>query len=136
MRYMLDTNTLVYVLNARPQHLAVLQRFESEAPSMLCVSAITEAELRFGIEKSQRKDATLKNLHRVLDALNVAAFDTRAAESYGALRATLEIAGTPIGPLDTLIGAHALSLGLVLVTGNTREFERVKGLRIESWIPN
>ena len=92
--------------------------------------------MRFGIEKSRRKDATLKNLYRVLDALNVAPFDTRAAESYGALRATLEIAGTPIGALDTLIGAHALSLGLVLVTGNTREFARVKGLRLENWIPN
>lgn len=135
MRYMLDTNILVYLLNARPHHRAVLERFRQEDPRDLVVSAITLAELRFGIEKSDRRQASRRALGPVLAALNVLAFDARAAERYGVLRARLEADGRPIGPLDTLIAAHAASLDLTLVTHNTSEFSRVGGLRVESWIP-
>lgn len=135
MRYMLDTNTLIYVLNARPHHQAVIDRFNAEEPRNLVVSSITFAELRFGIEKSQRREATSRKLKRVLEAVNVVPFDERAADAYGALRAGLETKGRPIGPLDTLIAAHALSLALTLVTSNTREFGKVDGLRLENWIP-
>ena len=135
MRYMLDTNTLVYVLNARPQHQAVLERFNQHDPSTLCLSSITLAELHFGIEKSQVSGATQRKLARALATLDVAAFEHKAASAYGVVRANLESAGTPIGPLDTLIAAHALSLAVTLVTTNTREFDRVPGLRVENWMP-
>lgn len=135
MRYMLDTNMLVYVLNAQPQHLAVLERFNREDPRDLFISAITLAELRYGAAKSQRREANLAKIQRVAQALIVSPFEEKAATAYGVVRSALESAGTPIGPLDTLIAAHALSLGLTLITGNTREFTRVDGLRIESWLP-
>ena len=133
MRYMLDTNILIYVLNAREHHQAVLARFDAEDPSDLVVSAFTFAELRFGVEKSRRRQASRRALQGALDAINVLPFDANAAEAYGKVRAELEAAGQPIGPLDTLIAAHALSLGLTLVTANLREFSRVRRLRVENW---
>ena len=99
------------------------------------MSSITLAELRFGIEKSRRREANRRALQEALDALNVLLFDSRAAETYGTVRAALEAGGKPIGPLDTLIAAHALSLELTLVTSNTREFARVRRLRTDNWIP-
>jgi tRNA(fMet)-specific endonuclease VapC len=135
MRYLLDTNTLIYALNARPRHQAILERLDREEPEDLFISAITLAELRYGAAKSRRREANLQKVQRVAQALNVSAFDDAAAAAYGGLRAELEGAGTPIGPLDTLIAAHALSLGMTLVTANTREFARVRALRLESWLP-
>ena len=134
MRYMLDTNILVYVLDARPGHESILERFDREEPQDMVVSSITLAELRYGIEKSQRREANRRALQRVLRALNVLAFDAKAADAYGSVRATLESAGKPVGPLDTLIAAHALALDVTLVSSNLREFSRVHGLRVESWI--
>jgi tRNA(fMet)-specific endonuclease VapC len=135
VRYLLDTNILIYVLNARPQHQAVLDRFNRERPDNMAVSSITLAELRFGLEKSSRRETTRDRLNKVLAALNVVAFDERAAETYGRIRAALESAGKPIGPLDTLIAAHAVSLNVTLITGNLREFSSVPALHVESWIP-
>ena len=135
MRYMLDTDTLVYVFNARPHHQAVLERFDREDPRKLCVSAITLAELRFGAEKSRKAKATRDKLMRAIDTLHMAPFEAGAAAQYGVVRAALEQAGTPIGPVDTLIAGHALSLHLTLVTGNVRGFSRVDGLRVENWVP-
>lgn len=135
MRYLLDTNILIYVLNARPQHQAVLDRFNRERPDNMAVSSITLAELRFGLEKSSRRETTRDRLNKVLAALNVVAFDERAAETYGRIRAALESAGKSIGPLDTLIAAHAVSLNVTLITGNLREFSSVPALHVESWIP-
>lgn len=134
MRYLLDTNTLIYVLNARPGHQSLIERFDREDPEDLAASSITLAELRYGIARSRRREANRRALRTVLEALNVVAFDAPAAERYGTVRAELEAAGKPIGPLDTLIAAHALSLDLTLVTGNTREFARVRRLRCEDWI--
>jgi tRNA(fMet)-specific endonuclease VapC len=134
MRYLLDTNILVYVLNARPRHEAVLERFDREEPGDMVVSSITLAELHYGIEKSQRREANRRALLRVLRALNVVAFETKAAQTYGLLRAGLEASGRPIRPLDSLIAAHALALDLTLVTSNLREFSRVRNLRVESWV--
>ena len=133
MRYLLDTNILVYVLNAMPRHAGILERFDRENPQDMVVSSITLAELRYGLEKSPRREANRKALQRVLHALNVIAFDAKAAEVYGSVRATLERAGSPIGPLDTLIAAHALATNVTLVTNNLREFSRVRGLRVEDW---
>ena len=134
MHFMLDINTLIYVLNARPQHQAVLDQFNQHDPRNLCLSSITLAELRFGVEQSQRRNSTQGKLNRVIAALSVAPFEERAARAYGSLRALLQADGMPIGPLDTLIAGHALSLGMTLVTNNTREFSRVPGLSIENWI--
>jgi tRNA(fMet)-specific endonuclease VapC len=134
MRWMLDTNTLVYVLNARPQYQRVLDRFNEHDPQRLCLSSITLAELRFGVAQSQRRDETQKKLDRVVGALTVVPFEEGAAMAYGVLRAALQAEGQPIGPLDTLIAGHALSEGTTLVTNNLREFSRVKGLRLENWI--
>lgn len=113
----------------------MLERFNREDPRDLFISAITLAELRYGAAKSQRREANLAKIQRVAQALIVSPFEEKAATAYGVVRSALESAGTPIGPLDTLIAAHALSLGLTLITGNTREFTRVDGLRIESWLP-
>jgi len=134
MRYLLDTNTLIYVLNARLGHQALIERFDREDPEDLAASSVTLAELRCGIARSRRREANRRALRHVLEALNVVPFDARAAERYGTVRADLETAGKPIGPLDTLIAAHALSLDLTLVTSNTREFSRVRRLRHEDWI--
>ena len=135
MRYMLDTNTVVYVLNARPRHQAVIERFRQEDSRDMVVSSVTLAELRYGIEKSVQRDTNRSALRRLLGALNVVPFEERAANRYGAVRARLETEGQPIGPLDTMIAAHALCLDLTLVTNNTREFSRVHGLRVENWVP-
>ncbi len=134
MRSMLDTNTLIYVLNARPQHQSVLDRFNQHDPRKLCLSSITLAKLRFGVEQSQRRDSTQVKLDRVIAALQVVPFEDRAARAYGSVRALLQAAVKPIGPLDTLIAAHALCQSLTLVTNHTGEFSRVPGLRIENWI--
>lgn len=135
MRFLLDTNTLIYVFNERPEHQAVLERFDQEEPEDLLVSSITFAELRYGVARSRRRQANLRTLREAFAALNVVPFDTRAADAYGQLRAELEAAGRPIGLLDTLIAAHALSLDLTLVTSNEREFSRVRRLRTEDWLP-
>lgn len=94
---------------------------------------MTVAELRYGAEKSGRPSQNLKALSQFLLPLEIADFGVDAAAKYGRVRATLERQGVPIGPLDTLIAAHALSLGVTLVTNNTREFERVPNLALENW---
>lgn len=135
MRYLLDTNTLIYLINRRPRHSAVLERFSREQSEDLCVSAITLAELRYGIAKSRRAESNRRAFLHAIEALHAVPFDARAAERYGVVRAELEASGKPIGPLDMLIAAHALSLDLTLVTSNEREFSRVGRLRVENWIP-
>jgi len=98
------------------------------------MSSITLAELRFGVAKSEQPKRAGSNLRVLLSKVSVVPFDEQATTHYGDLRARLEKRGTPIGPLDTLIAAHALSLGYVLVTHNAREFRRVPGLKIEDWL--
>ena len=131
MVYMLDTNICIYAIKHRPPEvLAALRAHESAG---LGLSSITVAELYFGVAKSGSARNS-KALEQFLEPLEIADFDRRAAAAYGALRATLEAAGTPIGPLDTQIAAHALALGAVLVSHNTREFERVPNLRLADWV--
>jgi len=130
MKFLLDTNILIYLIKEKP--LTVLPRFKQHEPSDIGISAISVAELQYGLAKSASARSK-----RVLDdwlaMLQQPAFDSTAASKYGSLRAHLESSGTPIGPLDTLIAAHALALGAVLVTNNVREFARVPGLKIENW---
>ena len=130
MRYMLDTDICIYTINERPS--AVLHAFRQFQSAGLGVSSVTAAELFFGVARtgSQRN---LDALRRFLATLEIAAFDAQAAEVSGSMRAWLASQGTPIGPYDSLIAAHAHALGVTLVSNNTREFARVPGLRVENW---
>ncbi len=131
LRYMFDTDFCIRLIKAPPPTLA--GRFEREA-ERICISSVTLGELYYGAEKSQRRVANLSAIADFSARLAVLDFDARAAEHFGDLRAELTRGGTPIGPYDTMIAAHARSLGLILVTGNLREFERVPGLRVEYWL--
>ena len=111
----------------------MLRRFEEYEVGEIGVSSVTAAELHYGAERSSRPEQNLQALGAFLLPLEALAFGAEAAAAYGRVRAALEKAGTPIGPLDTLIAAHAVSLGVTLVTNNTREFSRVPGLEIEDW---
>ena len=128
---LLDTNTCIYLIRRRPKE--ALRRFERFEVGEVGVSVITVSELRYGVEKSTRPEQNLRALEQFLLPLEVLDFGPEATVSYGRVRASLEERGMPIGPLDTLIAAHALSLGATLVTNNTREFGRVSGLQIEDW---
>jgi tRNA(fMet)-specific endonuclease VapC len=117
------------VIKRRPPE--VLRRFEEHVVGEIGVSSVTAAELYFGVQKSQRPDQNRRALERFLLPLAVVEFGDDAAAAYGRIRAQLE--ERPIGPLDTLIAAHAVGLGVTLVTNNVREFERVPDLEIENW---
>src|SRR5258708_1431450 len=130
MRFLLDTNICIYALK---QHQAVLTRLLSERPIDVGLSVITEAELRTGAAKSTASTRTTRLLENFLRPLTVVEFTSEDAVAYAAVRAKLEHAGTPIGPLDTLIAAQALARKLTLVSNNEREFKRITGLRLENW---
>jgi tRNA(fMet)-specific endonuclease VapC len=132
MRFMLDTDSCIALIKRKPAK--ILRRITSLAPGEAGISAVTLAELRFGVAKSADKERNSQALDEFLLPLEIADFDEAAADSYGMVRAALESAGTPIGPLDTLIGAHAISMGVILVTHNTREFRRLPGLAVEDWL--
>lgn len=130
MRFMLDTNICTYAIKNRPA--AVIAALRQHAAQGVGVSIVTVCELEFGVAKSgsARNAAALQQF---LAQLTIADVDREASRHYGVLRAELEAAGTPIGPLDTQIAAHALALGVALVSNNTREFARVPGLRLADW---
>lgn len=132
MKLMLDTNTCIALIKRKPVH--VLQKFNEYRAGDIGISAVTLAELRYGVAKSQHQARNQAALDEFMLPLEFAAFDEPATLAYGALRATLEKQGAPIGSLDTMIAAHALSLGAALVTNNTREFKRVPGLVVVDWI--
>lgn len=131
MRYMLDTNICIYAIKNRPANILTALRAHESAG--IGISSISAAELYFGVSKSGSAK-NLTALQHFLEPLEIADFDIAAAQTYGDLRHALETSGTPIGPLDTQIAAHALSLGVCLVSNNTREFARVAGLKLENWV--
>lgn len=131
MRYLLDTNICIYVIKQRP--LRVMEKFRACDVGDIGVSSITVSELWYGVAKSQHQAANSKALRQFLLPLNVVNFDERAAEAYGEIRAALEQAGEPIGGMDLLIAAQAVSLGIPLVTNNEREFTRAPNLIVENW---
>jgi len=130
MRFLLDTNICIYVINERPA--AVLAQFLAHEEDGLGISAITASELYWGVRKSGSQ-RNLKALEKFMAPLNVIDYGLVAAQAYGILRAELERKGTPIGPLDLQIAAHALALNLTLVTNNLREFKRVPGIKLVNW---
>jgi len=131
VRYLLDTNVCVDYLTGR--HPAVVERIQASAPEDLRVSSVVVAELRYGADRSERPRANHARVDVLVEEIERVDFDLEAAAAYGRLRVRLERAGRPIGPNDMLIAAHALSLELVLVTDNTDEFRRVKGLKLDNW---
>lgn len=132
MKLMLDTNTCIALIKRRPIH--AIQKFSEYQIGDIGISAVTLAELRYGISKSQHQAKNQVALDEFLLPLEIAPFDEQATVVYGVLRAMLEKQGTPIGPLDTMIAAHALSLEITLVTNNTREFNLVPDLPITDWV--
>jgi tRNA(fMet)-specific endonuclease VapC len=132
LRFLLDTNICVYALKRRPPE--VLDRLREVGPAEVGISVVTLVELRHGAAKSQDPAKAHRKLDLFLKPLTVLEFDEQAAEKAGRLRAELERVGTPIGDLDSLIAAHALATGNVLVSNNLREFDRVAHLRTENWV--
>ncbi len=130
LRYLLDTNIVIFVIRQRP--IGALQVFNQQAGRM-AISAITLAELMHGAEKSSRRDANLNVIEDFCSRLEVLSYGAKAAQHYGAIRAALDAAGTPIGVNDLHIAAHARSEGLTVVTNNRREFDRVPALQVEDW---
>lgn len=131
LRYLLDTNIVVYVLQRRP--IEVLSIFNANA-SRMAISSITLAELLHGAEKSNRVGENLAAIEDFCSRLDILAYGAKAAQHYGAIRAALEKQGQPIGVNDLHIAGHARSEGLVLVTNNVSEFARVPALETENWV--
>lgn len=132
MRYMLDTNTCIYIINRRPEH--VLKRFTEFEPGDIAISSITLYELFYGAYKSKRVEGNCEAIRQFTTPLEVFAFDDGAADICGQIRARLEKNGAIIGAMDMQIAAVAMVNHLVLVTNNTNEFQRIEGLKLENWI--
>ena len=131
MRFLLDTNICIYIINRKPAN--VIKRFRQFPIGEIGVSSITTAELAFGVTKSGSARNRMA-LEKFLAPLELLPFSDDAMWRYGSVRTELERNGTPIGALDTLIAAHALARGLILVSNNLKEFARVDGLRCENWV--
>jgi tRNA(fMet)-specific endonuclease VapC len=130
MKYLLDTDTSIYALK---RNESILRHLLSTARGDLAISVITEAELRTGAAKSSSPAKTLHLIENFLDPIAILDFTSDDAIAYAGVRAKLERAGTPIGPLDTLIASQAVARKLLLVTNNEREFRRVAGLQLGNW---
>jgi len=132
MKFLLDTNICIYLLKKKLEKVS--KRFSTAKKKDLRISSITLSELEFGIAKSEAIEKNKRTIEVLLFILNVIPFTEEDAKVYGPIKAKLEKFGTLIVPLDTLIAAHALSRGFILVTNNEREFKRVYGLQIDNWL--
>jgi tRNA(fMet)-specific endonuclease VapC len=131
MKYFLDTNICIYIINKRPA--AIITKFAQFEPYEIGISAIVVSELQYGVAKSSRPERNQERLKAFLRPFQILPYDEAAAQVYGTIRAALEKSGQPIGREDLLIAAHALSNDLTLVTNNEREFLRVPQLKVENW---
>jgi tRNA(fMet)-specific endonuclease VapC len=131
MAYLLDTDICIIAMSDRHPRLNLRIARAGEG---VCTSAIVVAELLYGVEKSQRQRSNMRQLEELLVHLPVIEFDGEAAQAYGSIRAHLEGMGTPIGNNDILIGGHARSRNMTLVTNNVREFGRIPDLSVENWV--
>ena len=131
MRLMLDANICIALIKQKPA--SILNKFNDFQVGDICISSVTLAELRYGVAKSQFQEKNQAALDDFILPLEIAVFDESAASYYGALRASLERKGTPIGAMDLMIGAHALSQNLTIVTNNVREFNRIPNLVVVDW---
>jgi tRNA(fMet)-specific endonuclease VapC len=128
---MLDTNICIYIIKHQPS--SVVDRLVALPTEEVGISVITVAELCYGASKSGRPERNHQALNEFLYPFEIALYDEPAAKAYGTIRSALKKKGQPIGPMDLLIAAHALSLDVRLVTNNAKEFERVDGLKIDNW---
>jgi tRNA(fMet)-specific endonuclease VapC len=131
LRFLLGTNICIYIRRKRPPEL--LARFKNTRPGTAAISVITYGELLFGAEKSARRVEALEQLEELTALLPVLPLPKEAGDTYGAVRANLEVRGEMIGNNDLWIAAHAKAAGLILVTNNEREFKRIPGLKIQNW---
>ena len=132
MKFMLDTNTCVYIIKRKPTE--VIKRFKGTKISQIGISSITLSELLYGVSKSSLPEKNQVALAQFLAPLVILPYGDDAAQYYGELRAYLEKQGTPIGSLDMLIAAHALSISCTLVTNNEKEFIRIPNLKVDNWV--
>ena len=131
LKYLLDTNIVIYVLKRRPKE--VLDIFNANA-SRMAISSITLSELIYGAEKSLNTDKNLEAVEEFVSHLEVLPYDAKASQHYGQIKAAFEKKGQIIGENDIHIAAHAISHGLILVSNNVREFKRVPNLALENWV--
>jgi tRNA(fMet)-specific endonuclease VapC len=131
MRYLLDTNICIFIIRKRSAR--VLKEIRKQDPDNLCISTITVAELEYGCDRSTDPARNRLALTEFLSPFTILPFDGTAARAYGRIRTDLEAAGTPIGPTDLMIAAHAVSEKMTVVTNNTREFKRVNDLIVADW---
>jgi len=133
MKYLLDTNICIYIINEKPKK--ILRKFEQYPVHDFGISSITHAELQYGVEKSNNKNTNQDALNEFLLPLTILPFyGEKLVTCYGEIRSLLESKGKTIGPLDMLIAAHALSLNLTIISNNIKEFSRVSNLKCENWI--
>jgi tRNA(fMet)-specific endonuclease VapC len=130
LKYLLDTNILIYVIKNRPA--AARERFMRHHGQM-AVSTVSLMELIYGAERSAAPERNLRDIEGLIARMDVLSFDAFAAAHAGRIRVDLSREGTPIGPYDQMIAGHARSLGLTLVSNNVKDFERVPGLLLENW---
>ncbi|BCL34658.1 type II toxin-antitoxin system tRNA(fMet)-specific endonuclease VapC [Nostoc sp. MS1] len=132
MQYLLDTNICIYLIKQKPQK--VLDKFQTLSIFEIGISSITVAELEYGVAKSQQKEKNRTALLQFLLPLEIVEFNQASATIYGSIRSYLESQGSVIGAMGMLIAAHALSLGVTLVSNNIREFSRIPNLLLENWV--
>lgn len=131
MKFMLDTNTCIYIIKQKPPD--VIERFNHTEISEIGISSITLSELFYGVSKSSKPEQNQMALTQFIAPMEILPYDDEASQYYGDLRAHLEKQGTPIGSLDMLIAAHTLSIACTLVTNNEKEFIRIPNLKIDNW---
>ncbi len=131
LKYLLDTNIVIYTMKNRPQQV---RRYFKAQQGRIGISSVTLGELVFGAEHSQQVERNLADIEALTARLEVLPFDEAAAYHFGQIRAELYRMGRPIGPYDMMIAGHARACGLKLVTNNVKEFKRVQGLIIENWL--
>jgi tRNA(fMet)-specific endonuclease VapC len=130
--YLLDTNICIYIINNNPR--TVVEKIKQLKPSQVKLSAISIGELEYGVSKSRNRERNRNALVGFVSGFDILPFDDNDAEVFGIIRAELEKRGQVIGSYDMQIAAQAISNDLILVTNNTREFERIKKLKLENWI--
>ncbi len=131
MRYLLDTDICIYVIKKHPSQ--VIEQFKRHSPGDIAISTITLFELQYGVEKSRQRSRSGQALTRFLSPLRLLVLDSEAALEAASIRAQLHKMGKPIGPYDLLIAGLARSKDMILVSNNSKEFERIEGLRLENW---
>ena len=131
IKYLIDTNICIYIMNKRP--IGIIHKFKQFDVGEIGVSTITVSELQYGVAKSKNRRLNELRVEEFLSPLEILPYDETATMIYGDIRLQLEKSGEPIGPLDLLIAAQALSRDLVLITNNEKEFNRVHNLKVENW---